>query len=47
MNNATVFKGTSKDIRNDLLECMLYVCREEINAEITKADFCVCNRRNF
>lgn len=39
MNNATVFKSTSKDIQNYLLECMLHVCREEINAEIAKADF--------
>ena len=39
MNTATVFKGTSKDIQNDLLECMLNECRKQIKVEIANADF--------
>lgn len=38
-NTATVFKGTSKSIQNDLLSCMLQVCREQILSEIATADF--------
>ncbi|KAJ4427303.1 hypothetical protein ANN_24923 [Periplaneta americana] len=32
-------KGTSKEIQNDLLQCMLDVCRDEIKTEIQQADF--------
>lgn len=34
LKNASIFKGTSKEIQNDLLQCMLEVCREEIIEEI-------------
>ena len=34
LNNATLFKGTSKEIQNDLLQCMFEICQEEIRAEI-------------
>ena len=37
LKNATVFKGTSKEIQNDLLDCMLEVCHEEIKQEIKKS----------
>ena len=30
LKNATVFKGTSKTVQNELLECMLAVARERI-----------------
>ena len=30
LKNATVFKGTSKTVQNELLECMLAVAREEV-----------------
>lgn len=39
LKRATVFKGTSKEIQNDLLQCMLDVCRDEIKTEIQQADF--------
>lgn len=35
--NATVFKGNSKTIQNELLDCMLEVCREKIITEIEQA----------
>lgn len=34
LQSATVFKDTSKEIQNDLLECMLNVYYEEIKKEI-------------
>jgi hypothetical protein len=37
LQTASVFKGTSKEIQNDLLDCMLEVCHEEIIIEINKA----------
>lgn len=36
---ATVFKGTSKVIQNELLDCMLKVCQEHIKKEIADAPF--------
>lgn len=39
LSTATVFRGTSKDIQNDLLSCMLHVCHERIKQEVMKADF--------
>lgn len=39
LQNATVFKGTSKTIQNDILQCMLHVCREEISRRVEIADF--------
>lgn len=39
LNSASVFKGTSKTIQNEILDSMLEVCRNEIRQQITKADF--------
>jgi hypothetical protein len=39
LQSDTVFKGTSKDIQNDLLNCMLDVYYEEIKKEIASAPF--------
>ncbi|GBM37489.1 hypothetical protein AVEN_263161-1 [Araneus ventricosus] len=39
LTSATLFKGTSKEIQNDLLDCMLTVCQDHIKNEITKACF--------
>lgn len=39
LTSATVFKGTSKEIQNDLLGCMLTVCQNHIKNEIAKANF--------
>lgn len=39
LENATVFKGTSKTIQNEILECILEVCREEISKEIKDSPF--------
>ncbi|GBO22897.1 hypothetical protein AVEN_3784-1 [Araneus ventricosus] len=39
LTSATVFKGTSKEIQNDLLDCMLTVCQNHIKNEISKASF--------
>ena len=37
LKNATVFKGTSKTVQNELLECMLAVARERIVEEVKSA----------
>ncbi|XP_016394516.1 uncharacterized protein LOC107728744 [Sinocyclocheilus rhinocerous] len=37
--NATVFKGTSKTVQNELLDCMLSVVREHIIQEARSSDF--------
>ena len=37
LKNATVFKGTSKMVQNELLECMLAVARERIVEEVKSA----------
>lgn len=39
LEKATVFKGTSKTIQNNLLQAMLEVCQEEISKQIKEADF--------
>ncbi|KAJ8915410.1 hypothetical protein NQ315_008299 [Exocentrus adspersus] len=39
LQTATIFKGTSKDIQNELLQCMLDVCREKIVSEINQANY--------
>lgn len=39
LQQATVFKGTSKDIQNDLLECILFVCQAHIKKEIAASKF--------
>ena len=39
LDNATVFKGTSKTVQNELLHCMLEVCRENISEEIKNAHY--------
>jgi len=36
---STVFKGVSKTIQNELLDCMLQVTQENIKKEISKADY--------
>lgn len=36
---SSVFKGTSKIIQNDILDCMLTVCQSEILKEVEQADF--------
>lgn len=38
-DKATVFKGTSKTIQNELLDCMLGVYHEEVTKEIKKTNF--------
>jgi len=39
LQTTTVFKGTSKTVQNELLDCMLSVLRECIIGEIRSADF--------
>ncbi|GBL86441.1 Zinc finger MYM-type protein 1 [Araneus ventricosus] len=39
LTSATVFKGTSKEIQHDLLDCMLTVCQNHIKSEISEASF--------
>lgn len=39
LENATVFKGTSKTVQNELLDCMLAVLREQIVDEVKTAKF--------
>ncbi|KAL1261516.1 hypothetical protein QQF64_006781 [Cirrhinus molitorella] len=39
LENATVFKGTSKTVQNELLDCMLSVVREHIIKEAQSSDF--------
>ncbi|KAK7906731.1 hypothetical protein WMY93_015343 [Mugilogobius chulae] len=39
LETATVFKGTSKTIQNELLDCMLSVTRDEIIKQIKDSDF--------
>ena len=39
LESSSPFKGLSKSIQNELLECMLNVFREEILAEIEEAEF--------
>ncbi|XP_077293770.1 zinc finger MYM-type protein 1-like [Arctopsyche grandis] len=37
--NSSVFKESSKIIKNELLECILSVCKEEIRSEIQRAKY--------
>ncbi|KAK4882666.1 hypothetical protein RN001_005985 [Aquatica leii] len=39
LDKSTVFKGTSKTIQNELLQCMLEVSQEQISKEIKEAEF--------
>ena len=39
LKTATVFKGTSKTVQNELLDCMLSVIRERIMEEVKSARF--------
>jgi len=39
IEKASVFKGTSKTIQNEILMCMLEVCHEEISKEMRNSDF--------
>ncbi|XP_056306384.1 uncharacterized protein LOC130218267 [Danio aesculapii] len=39
LDNATVFKGTSKTVQNELLDCMLSVMREHIIQEAQSSEF--------
>ncbi|GBN64949.1 hypothetical protein AVEN_135904-1 [Araneus ventricosus] len=39
LTSATAFKGTSKEIQNDLLDCILPGCQNHIKNEISKASF--------
>ncbi|KAL3063707.1 hypothetical protein OYC64_000108 [Pagothenia borchgrevinki] len=39
LKTATIFKGTSKTVQNELLDCMLSVLRDYILEEVNSADF--------
>ncbi|CAH2006566.1 unnamed protein product [Acanthoscelides obtectus] len=39
INNASIFKGTSKEIQNDPLDCILEVCHEEIIKQINRVSY--------
>ncbi|KAK0142686.1 Zinc finger MYM-type protein 1 [Merluccius polli] len=39
LENATVFKGTSKTVQNELLDCMLSVLRDRIREEVKQSDY--------
>lgn len=39
IEKSTVFKGLSKVIQNDMLDCMLFVIRQKIKKEIQQSDF--------
>lgn len=39
IENSSVFKGLSKSIQNDLLECCLEVCQQRIKIEIKQAEY--------
>lgn len=39
LKNTSVLRGTPRDIQNDILDCILEVCQEEIIKEINKAMF--------
>ena len=41
MRSTTVFKGTSKTVQNELLDCMASVIRERIVEEVKSARFVV------
>lgn len=39
LKDASVFKGTSKTIQNELLDTMLQVCRQEIKSQVNSANY--------
>ena len=39
ITSATVFKGTSKTVQEDILDSILYICRQKISEEIKNAEF--------
>jgi len=39
LGQSTVFKGLSKIIQNEMLECMLFVIRQNIKNELKNANF--------
>lgn len=39
LEKASIFKGTSKTIQNDLLECMLEIYHQEVHKEVRSADY--------
>ena len=39
LETSTVFKGVSKTIQNEILDCLLQIYHEEIRTEIRKASF--------
>jgi hypothetical protein len=39
LETATVFKGTTKMIQNELLDSTLNICREEIEQQIRASEF--------
>jgi len=39
LEKSTVFKGISKEIQNDILDCTFTVCQNQIKTEINKADY--------
>ncbi|XP_030760634.1 uncharacterized protein LOC115885760 [Sitophilus oryzae] len=39
LKNSSVFNGSFRDIQNDLLQCMLEVCQEELAEEIKSSPF--------
>ena len=39
LETATVFKGTSKTVQNELLDIMLDICKETIKREIKESDY--------
>ena len=39
MSSNTAFKGTSKTIQNEILEFVLFVCKQQIKNEILQTDF--------
>uniref|UniRef100_A0A8D8VVN1 Zinc finger MYM-type protein 1 n=1 Tax=Cacopsylla melanoneura TaxID=428564 RepID=A0A8D8VVN1_9HEMI len=39
LNSNSAFKGTSKTTQDELLQCMLEVCQEQIVSEITESEF--------
>lgn len=39
LDNSTVFRGTSPDIQNDLINCVATVIRQRIDSEIDEAEF--------
>lgn len=47
LNSVNVFKRMSKEIRDDLLDCMLTVCQNHIKNEISKVSFISVVAENY